>query len=435
MTIARWAPEYLNKMRQTGDDLADSTVQVLYEEQSIEAINRILQTLIHNDDVFSAIRLNLPERSKQGLIRYIEESSILPEWACQARIKIGEDLFADHGMMGFSILGCASLPEAYATAYAATVLGITQQLEKHVRRRIYETAQFVVDVMSSGGLTPHGKGIRSAQKVRLMHAAIRFLILCKPPGPSIELSPNRLEDVLLGFHWSSEDGTPIHQVAMSMAILSFSYVVLRSLRRLGVNLTPEQESSYLHCWNVVGHLMGVDAGLLLSRAETMAEAEQLYNCVWPQSIAGTVDGKQLETALLAYMQDFVPIFLVFLRGVPRILTVALVNQKIAEALNVKLNWFDRNVVKYLIRTVRGLSHLQERTYTDFPATRIAAEWLFRLMANGFLGIERGANRHAFEIPTRLRRDKWSLNIAHRKTAGRLLARFHQKENSDRAIPP
>jgi hypothetical protein len=412
MTAPRWTPEYLNGMRQAGDDLADRTMRVFVEEKSIDTVNQILQNLIHNDDILSAAPQNLPPGSWDALTRYVNESSVLPKWACQAKIKIGEELFADYGMMGFSILGCASLPEAYATAYAATVLGITQQLENHVRRRIYETAQFVVDVMSRGGLKPHGKGIISAQRVRLMHAAIRALILCNPPESSVGVSPKQLGDVFLRLHWSLQDGRPIHQLAMSMAILSFSYVVLRSLQRLGVKPTPEQESSYLHCWNVVGHIMGVDAGLLLNRPETMAEAEALYNCVWPQSVASTVDGAELERALLAYMESFVPYFLVFLRGVPRILTRELVNSGIADALGVKLNWFDRNVVKLLMRTVRGLSHLEERSYKDLPTSRIAAEWMFRLMAKEFLGLARGANRHPFEIPTELKHDKWRLDGVH-----------------------
>jgi hypothetical protein len=53
----------------------------------------------------------------------------------------------------------------------------THRLINHPFRRIVETAQFVLDVMAPDGLGHSGRGVRSAQKVRLMHAAIRHLIL------------------------------------------------------------------------------------------------------------------------------------------------------------------------------------------------------------------------------------------------------------------
>jgi ER-bound oxygenase mpaB/B'/Rubber oxygenase, catalytic domain len=409
MAADRWTDEYLSQMRQTGDDLADDTVRVLFEQHQVDAVNRILHNLIRNDQVLVPEQRTLSERAQKALNNYLDQSVILPQWANRSIIELGEKLFMDYGMMGFSILGCASLPEAYATAYAATVLGITQQLQNHVHRRIYETSQFVVDVMSAGGLRPGGRGIRSAQKVRLMHAAIRFLILYEPQNGAAVVAPKEIEGALLEFHWPRENGIPIHQVAMSMAILSFSYVVLRSLRKLGIATRPEQESAYLHCWNVVGHIMGVDPDLLLSRPETMHEAEQLYNRVWPESIASTPDGKALERALLGYMQSFVPTLLVLFRGVPRMLTRELLNQQLADVLEVQLSWFDRVALKTLVRTIRRLSHLIEGSYADLPASRIAAEWLFRLMAKGFLGIQRGENRHPFDIPAELAHDKWRLD--------------------------
>jgi hypothetical protein len=45
--------------------------------------------------------------------------------------------------MAFSVLGCASLPIGYAVPLAAKVLGFTQQLEKHAKRRLVETVIFL----------------------------------------------------------------------------------------------------------------------------------------------------------------------------------------------------------------------------------------------------------------------------------------------------
>jgi hypothetical protein len=44
--------------------------------------------------------------------------------------------------------------------------------------------------------------------------------------------------------------------------MTFSVVVFDSLRRLGVPLRDEDADSYLHAWNLVGHLIGIREDLL-----------------------------------------------------------------------------------------------------------------------------------------------------------------------------
>jgi hypothetical protein len=405
----KWTPAFLSQMRQTGDTLADQTIQVLFEEHGIDAVSHVLEGLIVNDQSLPAKPPHLSTRANNAWRKYFARSGILPDWARPALIEKGEQVYMEHGMTGFSILGCASLPEAYATDYAAKVLGITQQLERHVRRRIYETTQFVIDVMSGGGLRPRGKGIRAAQKVRLMHAAIRHLILTAAKTYPANAHPCTLSQALLRSRWPKRYGMPIHQVAMSMAVLSFSYIVLRSLRKLGVGLRAEQETAYLHCWNVVGYVMGVHPDLLLSRPESMDEAQRLYDCVWPSSIAETSEGRLLEKTLLDYLEGFIPITAFLLRPVPRMLTRELLDERTADLLGVTLSWVERLILWPLLKMQRDLHHLEAKALDDMSLLRLAAEWYFRQMAKGLLGLERGDNRPPFSIPTHLAWGKWRLN--------------------------
>ena len=53
----------------------------------------------------------------------------------------------------------------------------TQAMTRHVRQRIFETAQFLFDVADEGGLGPEGRGVTTIQKVRLMHGGVRHLLL------------------------------------------------------------------------------------------------------------------------------------------------------------------------------------------------------------------------------------------------------------------
>lgn len=408
MGTVRWTDDFFIRTCHVGDDLGDRTIRIIFEEHGVAAVNQMLLSLIRNDQVLSAQFPNLSPRAGEALGDFLGQSSTLPAWTDQQMIEAGEELYMEHGMMGFSILGCASLPEAYATAYASKVLGITQQLQAHIQRRIYETTQFVIDVMSTGGLKPDGRGIRSAQKVRLMHAAIRCLILSEPPAGAGGAPAANLGRAFENFSWPKEFGTPIHQVAMAMAILSFSYIVLRSLRKLGIDTPPEAETAYLHSWNVVGHIMGVHPDLLLDRPERIEQAVELYNLVWPRTTVESPEGKALEKALLAYLESFVPDILAPLRAVPRMLTCELIGDQMANVLDIQTDLVERVALAPLVRGLAGLNHLAGQSIATLPVARIAAEWLFRLIGQGLLDVQRGGDRTPFAIPTDLQ-NKWQFN--------------------------
>lgn len=439
--LQRWTPELIDSLRHRGDELADRTIRVIFEQHDIDQVDRILGNLIQNDQIeFARESQGLSPLAARALNIYLQEAEALPVWADPVVIQEGEEVYRDHGLAGFSVLGCASLPESYATLYGSKVLGATQQLKKHVRRRLYETSQFVIDVMSAGGLSPNGAGIATTLKVRLMHAAIRRLILFEEPPGVAHRRPQSLGEVYKYMPWSEEKlGQPVHQVAMSMAILSFSYITLRSFRKLGIELRPRQERAYLHCWNVIGHVMGVEEDLLLSRPETMLEAEYLYNRIWPAAIEETEEGRALEKTLLSYLASFVPPYLVAFRHLPQILTRFLVSDRIARVLGIDLDYGEtaglellkgfttlhragRELVdaagvnltaadragSWLMLLLTGLPHLQGESLGQLPPTRVAAELLFRWMATGLQNKQRGDDRHPFKIPTELAKDRWRL---------------------------
>ena len=93
------------------------------------------------------------------------------------------------------------------------VLALTARLHTDPVRRIGETAQMTLHAMSAGGLAPGGAGIRDAQKVRLMHAAVRHLALASDDWVPV--------------------GTPVNQEDLAFTLLTFSIVALDSIRKLG----------------------------------------------------------------------------------------------------------------------------------------------------------------------------------------------------------
>ena len=101
-------------------------------------------------------------------------------WADPDRMDRGSAFFAEWGVelgLGLFLL---SLPLAYAAHDGVQVLALTSQLETNTKRRVLESAQFVLDVTAPGGLLPGLPSYETVRLVRLMHAGIRHLILTDP---------------------------------------------------------------------------------------------------------------------------------------------------------------------------------------------------------------------------------------------------------------
>jgi hypothetical protein len=215
---------------------------------------------------------------------YVRQARRLPAWVDAGKVGCAESVFVDMSMLSCTLLFCASLPECYVPVDLASVLHTAGQLERHTDYRVRSTAAMIFPVMLRGGLLDAGGGgVAQVLKVRLIHATIRHLIVRGNPGEALEhgaavpaLLPegDGLYQTLFARGWDvNANGLPCNQQELAYTLLTFHYVFLRSLRRLGLGLTKEEEGAYLHAWNVVGHLLGIEPGLLV---ETMDDAETLF---------------------------------------------------------------------------------------------------------------------------------------------------------------
>lgn len=410
----RFAPDpelaaRLEQMRFEADPLADDTVRRLFTSGAgMNRVNELLARLIRQAPTPEALRDDAQdEAARAALEPYLAHCQTLPAWADRAVIERAGALFAEHGMLAFSVLGCASLPVGYAAPEAARVLGFTQQLTEHAQRRLAETALFLIDVMSRGGLEPGGRGLQDIARVRLMHAAIRHLLLQPAPGPLGE-GRRDFARVLAEASWEVRaHGQPIHQGVMSATILCFSFVALRSVRRMGLQPPPEAEHAYLHAWNVVGHLMGVRDELLLPRPETYAAAEKLFNHIWHRfrARAPYPEGTQLTAALLRFLEEPLRDLPPPLPRLPRLVMRDLIGPDLTRLLGVELGFWDEVLLGLAVRGIRELDHLGDVVYERLPRPRLAAEFLFRRLVRALADAPRGGARPPFQIPDHLA-ERW-----------------------------
>ncbi|HVY46519.1 MAG TPA: oxygenase MpaB family protein [Minicystis sp.] len=151
-----------------------------------------------------------------------------------------------------------------------------------------------------------GAAVRAIQKVRLVHAAVRGGLLAK------------------GFEGGE---VPINQEDMLGTLFTFSVVVIRSLRRLGLRVEDEEADDFYHLFRVVGAMLGVRQELLpLDHASAHDLAERIFG----RQIASSEHGRALMASLLAGMERHVP----RVRFLPRYLVRHLVGERVAALLGL-----------------------------------------------------------------------------------------------------
>jgi hypothetical protein len=88
-------------------------------------------------------------------------------------------------------------------------------------------------------------------------------------------TPAGLHQSLYTQGWDvAQHGLPCNQEELAYTLLTFHYIFLMGLRKQGIGLSPADEEAYLHAWNVMGHVLGIERALM---ADTMEQATALFN--------------------------------------------------------------------------------------------------------------------------------------------------------------
>ena len=372
MTARRWSDRFLDEMRETGDPPADAAIAEVFEHGKVGVVNEVMKTLVRNDGV--------PAKKLPRAVRdYLDATDDLPDWADPERIEVGERFFELHGPYCVLALATASLPACYAMAKGVQALALTARLHTDPVRRIGETAQMTLHAMSTGGLAPGGAGIRDAQKVRLMHAAVRHLALASDD-------------------WDPGWGTPVNQEDLAFTLLTFSTVVLDSIGKLGRTFSDDEADAYFHCWNCVGHVLGIDEQLI---AATIADSRRLWARVTERNWEPSPEGTAMTEALIGAMEHAVPgtIF----DGFPSYLVRYLGGDELADILDVRSGGWTSVLSGPLRLFGRGFDAAGDAS----PLVEKAAARFSTQLLEGFGWVARGGERAPFDIPQELA-DRWDV---------------------------
>lgn len=363
----RWSDAVLDAARTRGDALADATVAALFATGQTAAVSNLMASLMRNDQAAPGA---LPPVVQDYLAQTSRGAAHHPDTVAR-----GQRVFADHGPEILMLLCCYSLPSSYAAAKGVQVLHRTAYLAKRPTRRLFETAQMIVDVLSPGGLDAGGRGVRTAQKVRLMHAAIRHLIVTDTSAP-----------------WPAQEwGTPINQEDLLGTLMTFTWLILDGLDRQKITVSPEDQAAFLDTWLSIGELMGIEPALL---PRTVAEAKALTAIIERRQVAPSPEGREMMAALLGMMNDNVPDGF---RTLPSSMLREFLPPDVATFLGVPNHFIERELIALAERLVHPLEVFADHEARRHGIIRAFSVHLLRAMTR----VELDGQRARFALPDTL----------------------------------
>ncbi|MEQ8581430.1 MAG: oxygenase MpaB family protein [Marinoscillum sp.] len=246
----------------------------------------------------------------------------------------GARFFERYCMEILTILGLYSLPYCYAGANGVRVLMQSRKIRENPELRLIETAQFVFDVCRVDAFTPQGGGLASILKVRLMHAAARYYA-----------------------SHSIRDETPINQEDMLATMLSFSLIVIRGLRKIGVSVDKITAEEYYQLWVYIGGLMGIRKEYL---PQNMQSASVLERGIRRREFKKSEGGVELTKVLVAYLSSM------GVKGIsPESLMYYLLGENLADILDLKpQSILKSQLVATGLRTQNFFKAFSERNFRD-----------------------------------------------------------------------
>lgn len=270
-----FSDSFLTEKRSKGDMLADQLILKRFDNQIEKAkLYEWLQSVKGNID--------LSKNKDFSTDEVILIASKLPEWADKRLMKSGSDFFAKHAEAIMNMLGLLSLPYCYTAAKGAMVLYLSGRLKNDAGKRLAETAGFVWEVMAPNAFDVDGQGFASILKVRIMHAAVRYYTLKSE-------------------NWKMEEwDIPVNQEDMAGTNLSFSLLVIRGLTKLGYHISQADKLSFMHLWNVIGSLSGIDDDLITN---TIKEAQLLEAGIKKRQFKISAHGQELTQTLINHIAE------------------------------------------------------------------------------------------------------------------------------------
>lgn len=371
----------LDQKRLKADVEADQVIDDVVDEHGINAAKEIFRTLIREVD--------LPvDKLPENIRVFIKSNYFVPGWADTSKVKLAQEVFIDHGPKFLMFLYFKSLPLLYSMKNGVQVLVKTGRLAYEpgsdlvFTRRIAETGQFLLEVMSPGAFTNDKTGITMALKVRLIHASIRHFI-----G--------------MGQWGQGELGKPINQEDLAATLMTFSASMIEGLQQFHIPVSAKEADAYQHCWKIIGHTMGIDGDLLPENAE---DGKYLLQKILSRQSQYSGEGVLMAKALLSFVKKQVGSGI--LASSPNVLIRFLTGKEISDRIGVRRDrfWW---LYYWLPAFLRTWFHIGESLEDKVNALETFADKASQKLVHTMVGYFDTYKQRNFQIPPALNH-KWKL---------------------------
>ncbi|MDJ0770980.1 MAG: oxygenase MpaB family protein [Ilumatobacter sp.] len=373
----------LDRWREVADPPADAAVAEYFAAVEASAPGQLFGHLVRHT--------RLPAEEQVPAVRtFLETAAMPPDWVDERAVARGQEFFNRLVAHHFSALYLSSLPNSYAAAKGVQVLRLTSRLQTDTERRLNETAQFMMDIAAPGAMDPGGAGVDRILHVRLMHAAVRWLIAHDPSVERVESMPPPAEEGST-LVWSASWGLPANQEDLVGTWLTFTVAVYDAFDVSGVEYDSSDVDDHLHLWRLVGHYLGASPELVpLDRAA----ASELRDRIWHRQQAPSGAGRAMTAALVAQSHQHMP------RLAWPVMPTAFrhfLGDHVADMIGLApANW-----TRHLFPVMSALTRILTRgKATNRFHARVSA-FVGRHLMNGILDEMRHGDRPAFAIPTHL----------------------------------
>jgi hypothetical protein len=254
------------------DDEVDRLMAGVLDSGQVPAVNTAMRSWVNNSDA-------LPSGLPADVATWLQKVNKLPSWADRAKLRHAADfnrrkdtyLFMLYGL-GSGIMSTVIPREAKSVYWSAGGADMQDRAAK--------TFTFGYDLSDLNGFEPSGQFVVTANKTRLVHAAVRHLLPRSSRWQAVADEPNRIPisngDILVTFH---SLGTYVH----------------KKMKDWRVPMTAADEEAFLHQWQVAIHLLGVREEFIPKTwAAAYAQSEQALTPI----LAPSTEGRELAEDLL-----------------------------------------------------------------------------------------------------------------------------------------
>lgn len=292
---SRWSDEFLDSMRLVADPETDDLMADLFRSVDVAGLLELRSIL----EVWEApLTPNIP----QSIREFLEKPVVFPDWVDQRKLDRASDMFVSYGPVTAMMILLNGFPHTLTNPTEARAFFLGQVFNPNtIKNRMYQLPHFMISITQKGGLVQtrvpgpqesvkKGPGILAAQKLRLIHSGVRLRL--------------QLPQMLSENNWDAAVcGLPINHEDLTAAILTLCFFTGDGMKKLGIEISREDEDARLHLWKTIGFLLGLREEM---QPRDLEDARALHAIIRRRRTRKSPEGVAVAAELIRVMQSMLP---------------------------------------------------------------------------------------------------------------------------------